>query len=117
MPAIGCSILLGSTTCSRPGWSPEVDAVSEQLGALSRSRAGQLRGDAARTRITELLAKPSPMVICGHRENMPVLLAQARAVLPGFPPGDEWAPPKAGFWVLHVARGRLAALEHHTTSD
>jgi len=98
-------------------YAERIGAVIETEPAFTiRAAGGSDHGDAARTRMTELLAKPSPMVICGHRENMPVLLAQARAVLPGFPPGDEWAPPKAGFWVLHIARGRLAALEHHTTS-
>jgi 8-oxo-dGTP diphosphatase len=74
-------------------------------------------GDAARQRMTELLARPAPMVICGHRENIPVLLGQARAVLPGFPADDGWSPPKAGFWVLHIAPGGLSALEHHALSD
>jgi 8-oxo-dGTP pyrophosphatase MutT (NUDIX family)/phosphohistidine phosphatase SixA len=101
-----------------------VRPYAERIGAVVEAEpaftipavGGSDRSDAARTRMTELLAQPSPMVICGHRENMPVLLAQSRAVLPGFPPDDEWAPPKAGFWVLHIARGRLAALEHHTTT-
>ena len=30
---------------------------------------------------------------------------------------DGWAPPKAGFWVLHIAPGGLSALEHHALSD
>jgi 8-oxo-(d)GTP phosphatase len=101
-----------------------VRPYAERIGAVVETEpaftipAADDDGDAARTRMTELLAKPSPMVICGHRENMPLLLAQARAVLPGFPPDDEWAPPKAGFWVLQIAQGRqrLAALEHHTTT-
>jgi hypothetical protein len=99
-------------------YAERIGAVIETEPAFTIPPAGGSdRIDAARRRMTELLAQPSPMVICGHRENMPVLLDQARAVLPGFPPDDEWAPPKAGFWVLHVAGGRLAALEHHTTSD
>lgn len=99
-------------------YAERIGAVIETEPAFTIPAAGGSdRIDAARTCMTELLAHPSPMVICGHRENMPVLLDQARAALPGFPPGEEWAPPKAGFWVLHVARGRLAALEHHTTSD
>ena len=101
-----------------------VRPYAERIGAVIETEPaftipagdGSDLSDAARMRMTELLAQPSPMVICGHRENMPVLLAQARAVLPGFPPDDAWAPPKAGFWALHIARGGLAALEHHTTT-
>jgi 8-oxo-(d)GTP phosphatase len=73
--------------------------------------------EAAEWRVTELLARPSPTVICGHRENLPVLLAQARAVLQDCTAGDDgWSPPKAGFWVLHIAEGQLSAVEHHTAS-
>ena len=60
------------------------------------------RDDAARQRMTGLLAQSSPMVICGHRENIPVLLAQASAVLPGFPPGDS----------VENAQGRLLGPAH-----
>ena len=71
------------------------------------------RIEAARRCMTELIARPDSMVVCGHRENLPVLLDQALAVLDSDLPADGWAPPKSGFWVLHVAGGRLAALEHH----
>jgi 8-oxo-(d)GTP phosphatase len=99
-------------------YAERIGAVIETEPAFTIPAAGGSdRGDTARACMTELLAQPSPMVICGHRENMPVLMAQARAVLPGFPPDDGWAPPKAAFWVLHIARGRLAALEHYTTSE
>lgn len=68
---------------------------------------------AARRCMTKLIERPDPMVVCAHRENLPVLLDQALAVLDSDLPADGWAPPKSGFWVLHVADGRLAALEHH----
>ncbi|MGH3157963.1 MAG: NUDIX hydrolase [Streptosporangiaceae bacterium] len=71
------------------------------------------RAEAARRCMTELISRPDPMVVCAHRENLPVLLDQALAVLDSDLPADNWAPPKSGFWVLHVASGRLAALEHH----
>jgi hypothetical protein len=81
------------------------------------------RAEAARHRITELLADPAPMVICAHRENIPVLLGQARSVLddsglddrgPGGAPstGDQTLP-KGGFDVLHVAGRRIVAVERH----
>lgn len=105
------------------------------------------RSHAARHRMAELLAYPAPMVVCAHRENIPVLLGQARAVLDKTapddtglddnvldnsiretgtgsdgpddtgtddePPADGWGLAKGGFWVLHVAGHRLAAVERH----
>jgi 8-oxo-(d)GTP phosphatase len=68
---------------------------------------------AARRRMTELITPPAPMVICGHRENLTVLLDQALADLHDAVPTDGWSPPKGGFWVLHTGGGRLAALERH----
>ena len=120
--------MLGSVTvrhCSRPSlllssaaerclgtvrpYAERAGAVIEAEPAFTiPAEGGGDRGDAARQRMTELLARLSPMVICGHRENISVLLAQARAVLPGFPADDGWSPPKAGFWVLHLAPGRLS---------
>jgi hypothetical protein len=67
--------------------------------------------------MAELLADPSPMVICGHRENLPVLYAQAGEQLRGSPPDDDWSPPKAGFWVLHIAADTLSAVEHHSVTS
>jgi 8-oxo-(d)GTP phosphatase len=68
---------------------------------------------AARQRMAELVTRPTGAVICAHRENLPVLLDGALAALPGHPLPQDWSPPKAGFWVLHLAGGGLAALEHH----
>jgi 8-oxo-(d)GTP phosphatase len=81
-------------------------------GAGEGGGAGD-RAEVARRCMTELLREPGSMVVCAHRENLPVLLDQALAVLDSDLPADDWAPPKSGFWVLHVAGGRLAALEHH----
>jgi 8-oxo-dGTP diphosphatase len=75
------------------------------------------RSEAARRRMAELLAEPSPMVICGHRENLPVLYAQAGEQLRGSPPDDDWSPPKAGFWALHITADTLSAVEHHTVTS
>jgi 8-oxo-dGTP pyrophosphatase MutT (NUDIX family)/phosphohistidine phosphatase SixA len=81
-----------------------------------RAARGGDRAEAARQCMAELIAQPSPMVICGHRENLPVLYEQACEMLHA-PPDDEWSPPKAGFWVLHIAAGRLSAMEHHTVTS
>lgn len=74
------------------------------------------RSAAAGRRMTELLAQPSPMVICAHRENLPVLLDQARTMLDSTRLTGDWKPPKAGFWVLHIRGTQLSALERHTVT-
>jgi 8-oxo-dGTP pyrophosphatase MutT (NUDIX family)/phosphohistidine phosphatase SixA len=118
-------------------------AIEAEPAFTVRPDAGADRTEAARRRMAELLAHPAPMVICAHRENLPVLLRQARSVLGepargatipdgsvpestvpessvpgntgsgGEAPADDQSPPKGGFWVLHVAGQRLAAVERH----
>jgi 8-oxo-(d)GTP phosphatase len=57
-----------------------------------------------------------PAVICAHGENLPVLITDACAALGAAPP--EGLPlPKAGFWVLHLAGGALAAAERHRLAE
>lgn len=76
--------------------------VEETGPAETRRRAGSIVGGGLAT------------VICGHRENLPVILEKACAVLGAKPPDDR-PLPLAGFWVLHVERGRhaLASAERH----
>jgi 8-oxo-dGTP pyrophosphatase MutT (NUDIX family)/phosphohistidine phosphatase SixA len=98
-------------------------AIEAEPAFTVRSHAGSDRAEAARRRMAGLLADPAPMVVCAHRENLPVLLGQARSVLgevmrdgtgpDSAPPPDDQSPPKGGFWVLHVAGHRLAAVERH----
>jgi hypothetical protein len=65
----------------------------------------------ARQRIADL-AGGEPVVICGHRENLPSLLAWAcgemAAPVPHGPP-----LPKGAFWVLHTSTGQLVSAEQH----
>lgn len=72
---------------------------------------------AAATAAAAAAADDRPVVICAHRENMPVLLKAAYERLgAALPPG----PPlrKGDFWVLHRAGGRLAGAEcHHPEVD
>ncbi len=72
----------------------------------------QPAADAVALRAAELAASAEPVVICAHRENLPMLLAAACARLGSSPPAG---PPlrKGRFWVLHVANGALASVEHH----
>ncbi len=67
---------------------------------------------AGSARVAAIVAAGRPAVICGHRENLPVLLAAACAALGTSPPSDHPLRP-AGFWVLHTADGVLAAAEYH----
>jgi 8-oxo-dGTP pyrophosphatase MutT (NUDIX family)/phosphohistidine phosphatase SixA len=74
-------------------------------------------GDAqAATRLAELLADGLPMILCGHRETLPSLYAQAVEYFGGQPPTDG-ALAKGSFSVLHVTRSAgtvaLVATEHH----
>jgi 8-oxo-(d)GTP phosphatase len=68
--------------------------------------------DAVAVRVAALAAEESPVVVCAHRENLPLLLASACARLGSGPP--EGQPLRKGrFWVLHVADGALATAERH----
>jgi len=114
------------------------DIVAEPL-FTARGPDDADRGAAARQRFAGLLADAVPTVVCAHRENLPLLLATARDTLrqeappletpapvddaaprrispPRSTVAGDWALPKPGFWVLHVADGRLLAVEHHDLS-
>jgi 8-oxo-dGTP pyrophosphatase MutT (NUDIX family)/phosphohistidine phosphatase SixA len=77
------------------------------VGAQAAADAVALRAAA--------LAEAGPLVVCAHRENLPLLIAAAAARLGAGPP--EGAPlRKGGFWVLHVADGTLAGAERHVVN-
>jgi len=71
---------------------------------------------AAAASAAALAAGDQPVIICAHRENMPVLLAASCAQLGA---GEPAEPPlrKGGFLVLHRAAGRLAGCERHYPED
>jgi len=69
----------------------------------------------ARRRTDDILAGALPAVICAHRENLPLLLEEACAVLGAKPPDGHPLPP-GGFWVLHIGWNALVSAErHHAT--
>jgi 8-oxo-(d)GTP phosphatase len=74
------------------------------------------RAEAAARAAASAAADPGPVVICAHRENLPLIVAAACAELGAQPPAG---PPlrKGGFWVLHRAAGRLAGAEQHQPDD
>ena len=71
----------------------------------------------ARRRVDEVLGAGRPAVLCGHRENLSVILEEACAVL-GAKARASQPLPLGGFWVLHVGWNALASLEeHHLTGS
>jgi 8-oxo-dGTP diphosphatase len=68
---------------------------------------------AARELVTGLVTAGEPVVICGHRENLPATLRWICENLGApVPPGTPLR--KGAFQVLHVAGGRLISAEQHT---
>ena len=81
--------------------------------AFTVGAEGGTAPEAVRDRASALAGSGGPVVMCGHRENLPSMLAGAcHALHAGIPAGP--ALPKGGFWVLHSAGGGLAAAERHT---
>jgi len=60
-----------------------------------------------------LVAAGQPAVVCLHRENLPLALAAACSALGAPPTMVEPSLLKGGFLVLHIAAGKLAALERY----
>jgi 8-oxo-(d)GTP phosphatase len=71
---------------------------------------------AAAELVPRIIEDGLPAVVCAHRENLPPLLAAACAALGADPPAGS-PLHKGGFWVLHVADGRLAAAEQHNLAE
>jgi len=77
---------------------------------ITRHRAGA-EADAEKA-AAALAAADEPVVICAHRENLPVLAAVAFAQLGSGPPADK-PLRKSEFLVLHRADGTVAAVERY----
>jgi 8-oxo-(d)GTP phosphatase len=67
---------------------------------------------AAADRAASIAADGRPVVICAHRENLPLLLDAACSGLRSGWPGSPMLP-KGGFWVLHSSAGTLVSAERH----
>lgn len=88
------------------------EAFTVVHGADPAWRAGGADPADAERRIAELAGQGRPLIVCAHRENLPLLLSAACTSLgAGKPAGPPL--PKGGFWVLHAAGGALAAAERH----
>jgi 8-oxo-dGTP pyrophosphatase MutT (NUDIX family)/phosphohistidine phosphatase SixA len=97
--------------------------VEQALGVPDASAKKAVRQATAHTLAHAAMAAAAsaaaadrPVVICAHRENMPLILAAAcdrlGAAVPAGPPLR-----KAGFWVLHHAAGQLVGAERHHPED
>jgi 8-oxo-dGTP diphosphatase len=93
------------------GADVEVEAAFDVSGGDGQ---GSLHGgiSAAEKAATELASASGPIIICAHRENIPVLLAAACAAVGTTAPGMTELR-KGEFLVLHRASGRLAAVERY----
>lgn len=94
---------------------PYAAAAGAVVGAEPAFTVGAGSVEAARRRIATLVGESGPVAVCGHRENLPALLAAAcerlGAAVPAGPP-----LPKGGFWVLQAAAGTLVSTERHDLS-
>jgi len=77
-----------------------------------RAASEQVPAVLVRERMTAITTGDGPVVICAHRENLPLLLATACGELGAHPPSDPHLR-KSAFLVLHRASRRLAAIERH----
>jgi 8-oxo-(d)GTP phosphatase len=97
------------------GGSVEAEAVLAVPGRTADfSSARTDRADTLRHLFRNLVAAGQPVVVCLHRENLPLALAAACSVLGAPAPADpDLSLPKGGFWVLHTAAGELVSPERY----
>jgi 8-oxo-(d)GTP phosphatase len=111
-PALRCTESL-QPYVARFGGSVEAEAVLAVPGRAGDSHSDRTdRPDTFRHLFGQLVAASQPVVVCLHRENLPLALAAACSVL-GVPPPVEPGLPKGAFLVLHTAGGELVASERY----
>ncbi len=94
-------------------YAQAVGVPVEAEPALLPGRDGSSPGRAEAAAVAAALASAGePVVVCAHRENLPVLIEAACDRLDAAPPGG---PPlrKSEFLILHTAALRLVAAERH----
>jgi 8-oxo-dGTP diphosphatase len=103
-----------------------VRPYAELTGAIVRPepalQPSRTDSPGSRAVITRVIAAGEPSVFCAHRENLSRLLAAALGALgaadvrvPGA--GAPEPLPPSGFWALHMAGGRLAAVDRYDLSE
>jgi 8-oxo-(d)GTP phosphatase len=99
------------------GGSIEAEAALAVPGRDAASPSSRTDGgDSLRHLFRDLVAAGQPAVVCLHRENLPQVLEAACSALRIRSPAGSLpveSLPKAGFFVLHVAPGDLAAMERY----
>jgi 8-oxo-(d)GTP phosphatase len=88
------------------------DVTGQLVQADPALTVGLASAGEARRRVDEVLGSGLPALICGHRENLSVILEEACAVL-GAKVHETQPLPLGGFWVLQVGMNALASLEEH----
>jgi 8-oxo-(d)GTP phosphatase len=92
-------------------------AVEPEPALLPPKDGGSWPGYAEAAATAALVAaEAQPVVVCAHRENLPVLIEAACDRLGGTVPDG---PPlrKSEFLVLHTSAGRLVTAERHVTDE
>jgi 8-oxo-dGTP pyrophosphatase MutT (NUDIX family)/phosphohistidine phosphatase SixA len=91
-----------------PALAVPAENVKKKVRLQAREALAQAAAGAA--------ADDRPVVICAHRENIPLILASVCNRLGAAVPAGP-ALRKGGFWVLHRAAGQLAGAECHHPED
>jgi 8-oxo-(d)GTP phosphatase len=93
------------------GTTVEIDAALEVSSGSDSGPAG-----VAAKIAMQLAADEQPVVVCAHRENLPMLIEAACAQLGAAAPAEK--PLRKGeFIALHRAAGKLAGAERHHFGD
>jgi 8-oxo-dGTP diphosphatase len=97
---------------------PYAAAAGAQIELEPLFTPGARDGETAEAagRAAELAGAGTPVLICAHRENLPLLLDAACARLGSSPPEGS-SLRKGGFWVLQSAAGSLVSAEHHHPAE
>ena len=115
-PLLGCyargQVLSSVAERSIATVRPYAARVGLEVQADRAFTVGMAPPVATRHRVNEVVSSGRPAVVCAHRENLPVLLEEASAVLGAKPPDGE-PLPMAGFWVLHIGWSALICAERH----
>jgi phosphohistidine phosphatase SixA len=91
---------------------PYAEATGQGVHPDPSLTVGLVAAGDARRRVDEILGSGLPAVLCGHRENLSLILEEACTVL-GAKAAGSGPLPLAGFWVLHVGWNTLASQEEH----
>jgi 8-oxo-dGTP diphosphatase len=89
-------------------YAARVEVPVERVPALAVDASPQSAIEFMR----DLLSPESPVVLCGHGERLPGLVAWSCAALGAAPPIDP-SLGKGAFRILHIAAGAVVDLEYH----